>query len=118
MKSLRVLCWIIGGILFLARPELNSFAAEPETQIDSLIKSRSAELEKIKQHLEQKRSNLQELEKQSKIIGDAKCVGRRAEFEQSLLRKSYRQLADYKRQLDRLQAKARANNDELAIRQR
>jgi len=119
MKSLRVLCWIIGGILFLARPELNSFAAEPETQIDSLIKSRSAELEKIKQQLEQKRSNLQELEKQEQNqLEMLNALEEELNLNNQLLAKINRQLADYKRQLDRLQAKARANNDELAIRQR
>ncbi|NLI15930.1 MAG: peptidoglycan DD-metalloendopeptidase family protein [candidate division Zixibacteria bacterium] len=119
MKSLRVLCWIIGGILFLARPELNSFAAEPETQIDSLIKSRSTELEKIKQQLEQKRSNLQELEKQEQNqLEMLNALEEELNLNNQLLVKINRQLADYKRQLDQLQAKARANNDELAIRKR
>jgi septal ring factor EnvC (AmiA/AmiB activator) len=103
----------------LARPELNSFAAEPETQIDSLIKSRSAELEKIKQQLEQKRSNLQELEKQEQNqLEMLNALEEELNLNNQLLAKINRQLADYKRQLDRLQAKARANNDELAIRQR
>ncbi len=103
----------------MARPELNSFAAEPETQIDSLIKSRSAELEKIKQQLEQKRSNLQELEKQEQNqLEMLNALEEELNLNNQLLAKINRQLADYKRQLDRLQAKARANNDELAIRQR
>jgi septal ring factor EnvC (AmiA/AmiB activator) len=103
----------------LARPELNSYAAESETQIDSLIKSRSAELEKIKQQLEQKRSNLQELEKQEQNqLEMLNALEEELNLNNQLLAKINRQLADYKRQLDQLQAKARANNDELAIRQR
>lgn len=95
-----------------------SAGQKSEAQIDSVIQSRKVELEKIKTQLEQKRANLQALEKQEQNqLEKLNALDDELNLNGQLLSKINRQLDDYKRQLDISRSKLQTNKNELALRQ-
>lgn len=118
MKSFRISGWLIGGLFLLFCP-LSAYAGQKsEAQIDSVIQSRKIELDKIKTQLEQKRTNLQALEKQEQNqLEKLNNLDEEMNLNNQLLSKINRQLDDYKRQLDVSQSKLQTNRNELTIRQ-
>lgn len=87
-------------------------------QIDSVIESRKAELDKIKEQLSQKRQRLQSLEKEEQNqLEKLNAIEDELNLNNQLLAKINRQMADYKYRLQTTENKLNANQSELAIRQ-
>ena len=94
--------------------------SEPQSggQIDSVIESRKAELDKIKEQLSQKKQRLQSLEKEEKNqLEKLNAIEDDLNLNNQLLAKINRQLADYKQRLATTEHKLTANQSDLAIRQ-